>query len=160
MMKTDTPEQRRGRGHPPVLDDPIRIVACPRWIQTRLGDIAAVAGRSLTCSRVCQSTGRNTMANEPVHFTRARIWMSAVFGTFALISAGVIMAPSAASAAPRTVHVARGMQLVGFDATAARLHGYTVVTLPDGAQASVPAAKAGAARAGTYQPQAGVLRAA
>jgi hypothetical protein len=51
------------------------------------------------------------------------------------------------------------MRLVGFDAGVARAHGYEIVTLPDGSQASVPADKADAARAGTYVPKTGVLKA-
>ncbi|MDG6109530.1 hypothetical protein Daura_31735 [Dactylosporangium aurantiacum] len=49
------------------------------------------------------------------------------------------------------------MKLVGFDEAAAKANGLEIVTLPDGAQAAVPAAKAAAARAGTYRPTKGVL---
>lgn len=51
-----------------------------------------------------------------------------------------------------------GMRLVGFDARVARAHGFEVVTLPDGSRASVPAAKADAARRGDYVPTSGILR--
>jgi hypothetical protein len=50
------------------------------------------------------------------------------------------------------------MRLVGFDANVARAHGFEVVTLPDGSRASVPAAKAQAARTGTYVPRSGVVK--
>jgi hypothetical protein len=51
-----------------------------------------------------------------------------------------------------------GLRLAGFDADVARAHGYEVVTLPDGSQASVPAEKAEAARNGEYVPTVGVLK--
>jgi hypothetical protein len=50
------------------------------------------------------------------------------------------------------------MRLVDFDARVARAHGFEVVTLPDGSRASVPAAKAEAARKGEYIPASGVVR--
>jgi hypothetical protein len=50
------------------------------------------------------------------------------------------------------------MRLVDFDARVARANGFEVVTLPDGSRASVPAAKAAAARKGEYVPKTGVLR--
>ncbi|MGC9665203.1 hypothetical protein ACNTMW_01455 [Planosporangium sp. 12N6] len=50
------------------------------------------------------------------------------------------------------------MRLVGFDADVARAHGLEVVTLPDGSLASVPAAKADAARKGAYVPTSGVIK--
>ncbi|GIE80483.1 hypothetical protein Aph02nite_64330 [Actinoplanes philippinensis] len=51
----------------------------------------------------------------------------------------------------------KSMSIAGFDADVARAHGYEVVTLPDGAVASVPAEKAEAARLGKYIPRSGVI---
>jgi hypothetical protein len=74
-----------------------------------------------------------------------------------LIALGMIatVMPSAAQAAETTPEV--GMKIAGFDAAVAKAHGYEIVTLPDGSQASVPAAKASAAKAGTFIPKSGVL---
>lgn len=70
----------------------------------------------------------------------------------------VLAMPSVARAAEVDEPLAEsGMRIVGFDAEVARAHGYEVVTLPDGALASVPADKAEAARTGEYVPTAGVL---
>ncbi|WBB97539.1 hypothetical protein O7543_16695 [Solwaraspora sp. WMMA2080] len=75
-----------------------------------------------------------------------------------LVTATLIVAidPSVASAHSRKV-IESPFGLVGFDAKVARAHGYEVVTLPDGSLASVPVAKAAAARAGTYVPVSGIL---
>ena len=75
-------------------------------------------------------------------------------GLMALGMIATVM-PSAAQAAETTSEVA--MQIGGFDAAVAKAHGYEIVTLPDGSQASVPAAKAAAATAGTFIPKSGVL---
>lgn len=50
-----------------------------------------------------------------------------------------------------------GMSLRGFDAAVARAHGFEIVTLPDGATASVPVEKAEAARSGEYRPTEGTI---
>jgi hypothetical protein len=52
-----------------------------------------------------------------------------------------------------------GLALAGFDAAVAKANGYEIVTLPDGSTASVQADRTAAARAGTYRPTTGVLRA-
>ncbi|MET8148014.1 hypothetical protein ACIBSW_13865 [Actinoplanes sp. NPDC049668] len=75
-------------------------------------------------------------------------------GLMALGMIATVM-PSAAQAAETTSEV--GMMIAGFDAAVAEAHGYEIVTLPDGSQASVPAAKAAAAKAGTFIPTSGVL---
>src|SRR5262245_57190725 len=62
---------------------------------------------------------------------------------------------AALSGDPETLEI--GMNLVGFDEKVARANGYEIVTLPDGAQASVPADLADAARSGAYRPEVGVL---
>lgn len=74
-----------------------------------------------------------------------------------LMALGIIatVMPSAAQAAETTSE--GGMKIAGFDAAVAKAHGYEIVKLPDGSQASVPAAEAAAAKAGTFIPTSGVL---
>jgi hypothetical protein len=95
----------------------------------------------------------------------ARNLLTASIAALALIG-GSLLEPAAAAAAPgespaqALAASAPGeatMKLVGFDEAAAKANGLEIVTLPDGAQAAVPAAKAAAARAGTYRPTKGVL---
>ncbi|MBU2662604.1 hypothetical protein KOI35_03710 [Actinoplanes bogorensis] len=76
-----------------------------------------------------------------------------------LLALGMVttMIPSAAQAAVGSTDDESGMRIGGFDAAVARANGYEIVTLPDGSQASVPAAKAEAARRGSYVPKTGVL---
>ncbi len=73
----------------------------------------------------------------------------------AAAAAAVGRSPAQAPSAPAPGEAT--MKLVGFDEAAAKANGLEIVTLPDGAQAAVPAAKAAAARAGTYRPTKGVL---
>ncbi|WP_145831057.1 hypothetical protein [Actinoplanes teichomyceticus] len=71
------------------------------------------------------------------------------------------MPPSTANAAPSAAGSTKaegGLSLVGFDAEVARAHGYEVVTLPNGSQASVPTDQAAAASSGKYVPTSGVLK--
>jgi hypothetical protein len=71
------------------------------------------------------------------------------------LALGLLLAPAIAQAdAPSPKEE---MSVRGFDAAVARAHGYEVVTLPDGAQASVPADKADAARLGAYRPSSGIV---
>lgn len=95
----------------------------------------------------------------------ARNLLTAGLAALALIG-GSLLASTAAGAAPggslaqapsASAPGEAAMKLVGFDETAAKANGLEIVTLPDGAQAAVPAAKAAAARAGTYRPTKGVL---
>lgn len=77
---------------------------------------------------------------------------------FALTAVGISGTPAASAAPKESDRVSLGMQLAGFNAEVARANGYEIVTLPDGSQASVPASKAGEARAGRYVPTTGVLK--
>jgi hypothetical protein len=77
----------------------------------------------------------------------------------ALLGALAVTAPASA-APPAPVPIKGGMRLVDFDVRVAQAHGYEVVRLPDGSRASVPRAKAAAARAGEYVPTSGVVPAA
>ncbi|MEU1847254.1 hypothetical protein [Micromonospora sediminicola] len=90
---------------------------------------------------------------------RTRLSASALLA-LALAAAGVPALTTPATAAPGAVAKTDrlGMGLVGFDAKVAEAHGYRVVTLPDGSQASVPADKATAATEGRYVPEHGVLK--
>jgi hypothetical protein len=66
--------------------------------------------------------------------------------------------PVGPEAAPEESKPTRsGMVLRGFDAEVARANGFEIVTLPDGATASVPKELAQAAASGEYQPTEGVL---
>jgi hypothetical protein len=77
--------------------------------------------------------------------------------TIALLLTGAMVTPAAAADTGGKVLGEKTMSLAGFDADVARAHGYEVVTLPDGATASVPAEKADAARKGEYVPKSGVI---
>lgn len=89
----------------------------------------------------------------------ARQLLMAASLTLALLgSASAASAASTTSRSDGPVAADAGMRLVDFDAKVARAHGFEVVTLPDGSRASVPAARAEAARTGEYVPQSGVLK--
>ncbi len=70
---------------------------------------------------------------------RLSILAAGVFVASLTSVAPVAAAPTSAPVDGHTVHVQQDMTVAGFDAAVAEAHGYKIVTLPDGHQASVPA---------------------
>ncbi|WP_432990559.1 hypothetical protein [Dactylosporangium sp. CA-233914] len=85
----------------------------------------------------------------------AALLVGVLVASIATSGGSAVAAPAEASAAGES---SPGMRLVKFDAAVAEANGYKVVTLPDGARASVPAALAEAAQRGDYVPTTGVIR--
>ena len=76
-----------------------------------------------------------------------------VVALLTLLMTSALGAPSTASAAePDPVVEPVSMTITGFDAAVAAEHGYRIVQLPDGRQASVPVAQSRAVELGTVLP--------
>ena len=78
-----------------------------------------------------------------------RVLVASIASCAAVLSfVGTSTAQPMASVAPSHVTSSqRGMEVIGFNRAVAEAHGYEIVTLPDGRQASVPKAEAEHARA-------------
>jgi hypothetical protein len=107
------------------------------------------------------------MAGIPVRYAGGLKLFGRTLGAAVAVVVSLAMLPSVAHAAngradrqPAKARTTLGLRLVGLDATVAKAHGYAVVTLPDGTEASVRADLAPAARNGSYRPAHGLLGAA